>query len=101
MVIVSLGLIISSIYLEYQHESEIERIINEKGGEVTKIEEINRESSPFSEESSKYNIIYKVYYQKNGESFIAWYRGVQTVNNIHDQTPSPYGGGYSEKWLFE
>ncbi|TYP72084.1 hypothetical protein [Paenibacillus methanolicus] len=81
-------------------KKEMAEVINQHGGELKSIDHIQNEDTPFGNEYNKYNDIYRVSYYKNNVLYIAWYRAVKTVNNIHDQDPSPSGGGYGEKWLF-
>jgi len=97
---VSIALFISRSTLTNKHHDEIVRIISERGGGGIKVQKINSKASPFRQESGKYNIIYRVDYQVNGNIKTAWYRGVNIVNNIHSQTPYLNRGGFGEKWLF-
>jgi hypothetical protein len=92
--------ILGSSKLSKLHQNEIQHIITEKGGVLKNVKKVDKEQSPFSNDSNKDNVIYQVTYEKNGQSMVAWYRGVKTINNIHSQHPSAYGGGYGEKWLF-
>ncbi|MDH6671359.1 hypothetical protein ACXFAU_02030 [Paenibacillus glucanolyticus] len=101
VVFVSITLIASLLVLDNKHKAEITRVINEKKGVITEIEKVDSDLSPFKNESNRNNIIYKVTYEVEGNSKVAWYRGVKTVNNIHDQSPGPYGNGFGERWIFE
>lgn len=101
VVFVSIALIASFFVLDYKHKQEITRVINEKEGVITEIDKVDGDLSPFKNESDKHNIIYKVTYEVEENSKVAWYRGVKTVNNIHDQSPGPYSKGFGEQWLFE
>ncbi|MFF2093861.1 hypothetical protein [Paenibacillus sp. NPDC058174] len=75
-------------------------MIESKGAIVVHIAKINAEDSPFSNQSGTDNIIYKVTYTIDDRTHTAWYRGVKTINNIHNQTPRGQGG-YGESWIFE
>ncbi|WP_187434210.1 hypothetical protein [Paenibacillus methanolicus] len=77
------------------------RVIEQHGGELKNIYRIKNEDTPFGNDYNKYKEIYRVSYYKNNVLHTAWYRAVKTANNIHDQTPGPYGGGIGEKWIFE
>jgi uncharacterized membrane protein len=96
IITVAILLIYSTSELDRKHKDEIHRVIQSIGGEVVKIETVDREKSPFVNESNKRNIIYRVEYTKSGENQIAWYRGVNIVNDIHYK---PVDGGYGEKWI--
>lgn len=91
----------SSIMLNNAHMDEIKKQIASRSGNIISVKKVDREKSPFSDESGKYNIIYKITYEIDNINKYAWYRGINTVNNIHSQSPSPNGGGYGEKWMFE
>ncbi|RAP78732.1 hypothetical protein DL346_08700 [Paenibacillus montanisoli] len=84
-------------------KKEIARVIEQRGGQVILIEKMNVEKdlTPFESEAGNYNIVFKIEYTIGNTRHIAWYRGVKTINNIHDQSP---GGGfdnrYGEKWIF-
>jgi hypothetical protein len=81
--------------LENAHQDEIKRVLSEKKAKVIKIEKVtDKKELPF--ETTSYNVVYKIRYELNGESRIAWYRGTKTANDIHSSTRK----GLSEKWLF-
>jgi heme/copper-type cytochrome/quinol oxidase subunit 2 len=83
-------------------KKEIENIITAHGGKLIKIETTDGSKSPFVGEVTSYNTIYKITYEKSGQQFVAWYRAVNVVNDIHNKNPSHTGtGGYSEKWIFQ
>lgn len=100
MIVIGILAIFGSSKLNKLHQNEIQRIITEKGGVLKSVKKVDSEQSPFSKDSNKDNVIYQARYEKNGQSMIAWYRGVKTINDIHSQRPSDNGGGYREKWLF-
>ncbi|WP_422660564.1 hypothetical protein ACK8P5_08800 [Paenibacillus sp. EC2-1] len=82
---------------------EIKNVIASRNGEVVDIRKIQIEdagSTPFHDEVSSKNLIYKVEYKKDNHYFIAWYRGVNTINDIHSQNPGRHGMGIGEKWIF-
>lgn len=101
VVIVSITLIASFLVLDSKHKVEIARVIDEKEGVITEIDKVDSDLSPFKSESNRNNVVYKVTYEVEGNSKVAWYRGVKTVNNIHDQSPGPYSNGFGEQWIFE
>lgn len=101
VLIVSIILVTSMFVLDSKHKAEITRVINEKEGVIIEINKVDSDLSPFKNESNRNNVIYKVIYEVERKSKVAWYRGVKTVNNIHDQSPGPYGNGFRERWLFE
>ncbi|MEY9091653.1 hypothetical protein [Paenibacillus sp. RC84] len=83
---------------------EIKTVIMARGGEVQEIREISVDDSdktPFAAEAGKYNKLYRVTYLKNDLTWTAWYRGVNTMNDIHNQSPAGNGMGFGEKWIFE
>lgn len=93
------------LIISHRHENtlkdEIKRVISERNGQVIKIEKLDiSEITPFKDEVNKYNILFKVKYKVNGSEHIAWYRGVNTINDIHNQSPGTYSG-YGEEWIFE
>jgi len=85
--------------LERKHEDEISRVISNSGGDVLKIDKVTPENSPFAEDYNKSNVIYKITYKKRDTEFVAWYRGINVVNNIHAKNPTALEGGYGEKWI--
>ncbi|MFS1512976.1 hypothetical protein VQL36_11155 [Chengkuizengella sp. SCS-71B] len=96
VIVISISLVMGFQKLKEKHLDEIDRVITTMGGIVTEVNEVNPKTSPFVDESDRDNIIYKITYEKSGTQLIAWYRGINQVNNIHDQT-FPFG----EKWIFE
>ncbi|WP_139489839.1 hypothetical protein [Brevibacillus dissolubilis] len=77
------------------HKEEIHKVITQHGGVVTDIEKPSRSSSPFEEYGSG-NTIYKITYTKDNKTYIAWYRGVNNLSNIHERIK----GSYEEAWIF-
>ncbi|NDI33165.1 hypothetical protein [Chengkuizengella sediminis] len=96
VIVISVSIVMGFQKLKGKHLDEIDRVITSIGGKVIKVSEANPKSSPFEDESDRDNIIYKIKYEKSGNQLIAWYRGINQVNDIHDQT-FPFG----EKWIFE
>jgi len=92
-------LLLSQDKLEGKHEDEIRRVISNNGGDVLKIDKVIPEDSPFAEDFNKSNVIYKITYKKKDTEFVAWYRGINVVNNIHAKNPTALEGGYGEKWI--
>lgn len=72
--------------LEKMHKAEIQRVINERGGQIISIN---------TEVLSK-NMKYSITYTKDGEILQAIYIGTKTINDIHAR--DRYGNG--EKWTF-
>jgi hypothetical protein len=101
IILVISALIISLTSLNKAHKTEINKIIMERGGIVISSDKVNPQVSPFKNEIGRQNAVYKVIYSINGKSHIAWYRAVKVVNNIHDQSPGSFEGGYGEKWMFD
>ena len=100
LALVAIILLISLNKLEKLHYEEIKKVITNNGGVVTKIEKTNAEQSPFATDYNKSNVIYKVSYTNNqGVELVAWYRGVNVVNDIHAPNPTSLQGGYGEKWI--
>lgn len=87
-----------SISVKKLHNQEIENIITAKGGIVVKVNKINPDLSPFGKNANGNNIIYKIIYEINGINHVAWYRGLNIVNDIHGERTQV---GYGEEWIFE
>ncbi|MFC5985379.1 hypothetical protein ACFPXP_02825 [Marinicrinis lubricantis] len=97
---VVITVIIGKSILKDKHVDEIEKVIASRGGIVVNVDVVNGMDSPFINEYSKNNNIYKITYRISNNTYIAWYRGSNVINNIHEQNPGR-GGGYPEKWIFE
>ncbi|MGX4584185.1 hypothetical protein [Paenibacillus chitinolyticus] len=96
--IIAVALVIGLNALEKQHEEEIKTIISKKGGIVLKIERVAPETSAFKNDFNKSNVIYRIIYKNNFDSeLLAWYRGVNVVNDIHADNPTALEGGFGEK----
>ncbi|WP_139489430.1 hypothetical protein [Brevibacillus dissolubilis] len=88
---------ISMFFLMGQkHEAEINRVIEATGAKVTDIDTVFGDQHPFDGRSST-NTVYKITYERDGATYIAWYRGLNNMSDIHDR-PSK---GYPEEWFFE
>ncbi|NBI30856.1 hypothetical protein [Chengkuizengella marina] len=96
VIVISISLVMGFQKLKEKHLEEIDRVITSTGGKVNEVSEVNPKSSPFNDESDRSNIIYKITYEKSGTQLIAWYRAINQVNDIHDES-FPFG----EKWIFE
>ncbi|MBA2937292.1 hypothetical protein HZF08_03165 [Paenibacillus sp. CGMCC 1.16610] len=99
MLLTGVILVLSLNLIEKKHEEEIRNVISSYGGQVIKIEKVDPKLTPFAEDFNKSNVIYKVSYKKSHEELIAWYRGVNVVNNIHAENPTALQGGFAEKWI--
>lgn len=99
LVITAITLLFSHNQLEEKHEEEIRKVISSNGGVVVKIVRVEPEDSPFADEFNKSNVVYKITYNKDNTKLVAWYRGVNVVNNIHAKNPTALQGGYGEKWI--
>ncbi|WP_157272680.1 hypothetical protein [Paenibacillus daejeonensis] len=82
---------------------EIENVIRARNGEIIEVVKMNEDSerTPFKEQTGRSNIIFKVTYKVRDEVFVAWYRAVKTLNDIHDQKDEKRVRGYGEMWIFE
>lgn len=87
------------INLSKKHKEEIKEVISERGGQIEHIEKVSLELSPFAE-SNKSNVIYKIFYKKDGNEFISWYRGVKVPSNIHARNPTAIEDRFNEEWIF-
>lgn len=91
VILLTLGLVLlislqTNKSLEKLHKSEIQRVINEEGGQIISIK---------SEVLSR-NIKYSITYKNDGEVLHAIYIGTKTINDIHAK--DKYGNG--EVWTF-
>ncbi|MDP5277195.1 hypothetical protein [Chengkuizengella axinellae] len=96
VIAISISLVVGFQKLKDLHLEEIGLVITSMEGKVIEVDEVNPVYSPYEDESDRSNIIYKITYEKSGEQLIAWYRAINQVNNIHDET-FPFG----EEWIFE
>ncbi|MFC4779101.1 hypothetical protein ACFO9Q_20100 [Paenibacillus sp. GCM10023252] len=68
-------------------ENEIERVVQNLGGQVVSIHKVKLEESPYLDtmesrigKREQYsNTFYKIKYSKNNNEFIAWYRSVNGI----------------------
>lgn len=75
------------------HHTEINRVINNKGGVVVLIHKVE-DNTPL--QTSARNIIYKIEYMRDGKKMIAYYRAIRTLGSVHGSIKK----GYDEAWLF-
>ncbi|QHE53678.1 hypothetical protein [Pontibacillus sp. HMF3514] len=94
-VIITTIVIWSDIVLTKKQKEEIHRVIQQEGGEVTDIQKVDKEETPF-EIGNHENVYYQIAYTaEDGRKKTAWYRGTVVVNDIHDHSSR----GHPEKWL--
>ncbi|MFN0220220.1 MULTISPECIES: hypothetical protein [Paenibacillus] len=101
MGITAIALVLNLNSLKKKHEEEIRKVISSNGGQVVKIEKVDAQISPFVEDYNKSNVVYKIIYRKSDTEHVAWYRGVNVVNNIHADNPTALQGGFGEKWIYQ
>lgn len=73
--IVAVVLWVGQMNLDSKHKDVITRVISERGGQVEQINKVPVDLSPFKE--SKSNVIYKIFYTRESQECVAWYRGVK------------------------
>jgi len=96
LIIVILTVTLGASILKQKHHEEIQRIITNRNGTVLQIDKVKLEDTPFLD-TSPGNTIYKIVYEVEGIKHTAWYRGLNTINNIHSKAPKDK----EEKWIFE
>ena len=79
------------------HKTEINRVIESRGGIVQTIQKAGFNETPFNSEIGSTNRVYKIRYRQNSQTLIAWYRGTNSIDNVHAK-PSK---GYEERWIFD
>ena len=89
-------LLVIPIYLGMRsiHTDEIKRVISERGGSVTNIDHVSGNAQL---ERKSANTIYRITYKKNGKEYVAWYRGVNNISDIHSKDTRK---SFEEKWIF-
>jgi hypothetical protein len=79
------GLAYMGLYTTSQeHVSMIHEKIASQGGKVTAITVVPVDESPF-EKSGKGNTIYKITYEKDGNTLTAWYRSINHSSIIKEE----------------
>lgn len=80
--------------LKKMHYTEINKVINERGGVVLTIIKVDERSTPL--QSNSRNTVYKIEYSKDNQKLVAYYRATRVLNDVHAKV----NRGYDEKWLF-
>jgi len=79
------------------HEKQVVEILENMGAKMVSMNSVRASETPFANEVSKYNTVYKVLYKKGDTTYTGWFRGVNEVSI--GKIEGKNNRGYREEWV--